>query len=103
MPGTFSRRSAVSAYSLFATRLTLMQRDTRLASPVRKRRRAARSRASLVDVAPGRNGEGGATLLGGVGTSAAPMNGYPRVFNIEADPHEDTTSAKCTNGWPGRC
>ena len=46
-------------------------------------------RAYFVDVAPGRNGESGATLLGGVGTSAAPMNGYPKVFNIEADPHEE--------------
>jgi len=41
------------------------------------------------DVAPGRSGEGGATLLGGVGNSAAPMNGYPKVFNIESDPREE--------------
>ena len=46
-------------------------------------------RGYFVDVAPSRNGDGGATLLGGVGTSAAPMNGYPRVFNIEADPREE--------------
>jgi arylsulfatase len=46
-------------------------------------------RGYFVDVAPGRSGEGGATLLGGAGTSAAPMNGYPRVFNIEADPREE--------------
>ena len=46
-------------------------------------------RIYFVDVAPGRSGAGGATLLGGVGASAAPMNGYPKVFNIEADPHEE--------------
>jgi len=40
-------------------------------------------------VAPGRSGAGGATLLGGVGTSTVPMNDYPKVFNIEADPHEE--------------
>ncbi len=27
--------------------------------------------------------------MGGVGASAAPMNGYPKVFNIEADPREE--------------
>jgi arylsulfatase A-like enzyme len=43
----------------------------------------------FADVAPGRSGEGGATLMGGVGTSAAAMNGYPKVFNIESDPHEE--------------
>jgi arylsulfatase A-like enzyme len=43
----------------------------------------------FADVAPGRSGGGGATLMGGVGNSAAPMNGYPKVFNIEADPHEE--------------
>jgi arylsulfatase A-like enzyme len=46
-------------------------------------------RGYFVDIAPGRSGEGGSVLLGGVGTSAAPMNGYPRVFNIEADPREE--------------
>jgi hypothetical protein len=46
-------------------------------------------RGYFVDVAPGRSGDGGATLLGGVGTSAAPMNGYPRVFNVESDPREE--------------
>jgi hypothetical protein len=46
-------------------------------------------RAYFADVAPGRSGGGGATLLGGVGASAAPMNGYPKVFNIESDPHEE--------------
>jgi len=46
-------------------------------------------RAYFADVAPGRSGGGGATLLGGVGNSAAPMNGYPQVFNIESDPHEE--------------
>jgi arylsulfatase len=37
----------------------------------------------FVDVAPGRSGAGGVSLLGGVGASAAPM------FNIESDPHEE--------------
>jgi arylsulfatase len=46
-------------------------------------------RGYFVDVAPGRSGADGATILGGVGTSAAPMNGYPKVFNIEADPREE--------------
>jgi hypothetical protein len=46
-------------------------------------------RAYFADVAPGRSGAGGATLLGGIGASAAPMNGYPKVFNIESDPHEE--------------
>ena len=27
--------------------------------------------------------------MGGIGTSAAPMNGYPKMFNIEADPQEE--------------
>ena len=38
---------------------------------------------------PGRSGGGGATLMGGIGTNAAPMNGYPKVFNIESDPQEE--------------
>jgi arylsulfatase len=46
-------------------------------------------RAYFADVAPGRSGAGGAILMGGVGASAAPMNGYPPVFNIEADPQEE--------------
>jgi hypothetical protein len=46
-------------------------------------------RAYFADVAPGRSGEGGATLTGGVGSSAAQMNGYPKVFNVESDPHEE--------------
>lgn len=46
-------------------------------------------RAYFADVAPGRSGPGAATLMGGVGTSAAPMNGYPKVYNIEADPQEE--------------
>jgi arylsulfatase A-like enzyme len=54
-------------------------------------------RAYFADVAPGRSGEGGATLMGGVGTSAAPMNGYPKVFNIEADPHEDQNIGEMYN------
>lgn len=43
-------------------------------------------RAYFADVAPGRSGT---TLMGGIGTSAAPMNGYPKVFNIESDPQEE--------------
>ncbi len=46
-------------------------------------------RAYFVDVAPGRSGGGGASLMGGIGSSAAPMNGYPKVFNIESDPQEE--------------
>jgi len=46
-------------------------------------------RAYFADVAPGRSGWGGATLMGRVGASAAPMNGYPKVFNIESDPREE--------------
>ncbi len=46
-------------------------------------------RAYFVDVVSGRSGPGGATLMGGVGSSAAPMNGYPKVFNIESDPQEE--------------
>jgi len=46
-------------------------------------------RAYFVDVAPSRSGWGGEHLMGGVGASAAPMNGYPKVFNIESDPREE--------------
>jgi arylsulfatase A-like enzyme len=46
-------------------------------------------RTYFADVAPGRSGWGGAHLLPGTGSSAAPMNGYPKVFNIEADPREE--------------
>ena len=35
--------------------------------------------------------------MGGIGTSAAPMNGYPKVFNIEADPHEEHNIAELYN------
>ncbi|KRD56332.1 hypothetical protein ASE60_33255 [Ensifer sp. Root278] len=48
-------------------------------------------------MAPGRSGPGGATLLGGVGSSAAPMKGYPKVFNIEPDPHEEHNIAEMYN------
>ena len=54
-------------------------------------------RAYFADVAPGRSGEGGATLMGGIGASAAPMNGYPKVFNIESDPHEDQNIGEMYN------
>ena len=43
------------------------------------------------------SGGGGATLMGGIGTSAAPMNGYPKVFNIESDPHEEHNIAELYN------
>jgi arylsulfatase A-like enzyme len=46
-------------------------------------------RAYFADVAPGRSGGGGATLMGGIGASAAAMNGYPKVFDIESDPQEE--------------
>jgi arylsulfatase len=46
-------------------------------------------RAYFADVAPGRSGWSGANLLPGTGGSAAPMNGYPKIFNIEADPREE--------------
>jgi arylsulfatase len=51
----------------------------------------------FVDVAPGRNGGGGVSLLEGIGSSAAPMNGYPKVFNIEADPHEEYNISEIYN------
>jgi arylsulfatase len=46
-------------------------------------------RVYFADVAPGRSGWGGADILAGTGASAAPMNGYPKVFNIESDPREE--------------
>ena len=46
-------------------------------------------RMYFADVAPGRSGWGGANLLPGTGTTAAPMNGYSKVFNIESDPREE--------------
>ena len=54
-------------------------------------------RAYFADVAPGRSGEGGATLMGGIGASAAPMNGYPKVFDIELDQREDHNIAEMYN------
>jgi arylsulfatase len=46
-------------------------------------------RTYFADVAPGRSGWGGAHLLPGTGSSAAPMNGYPKIFNIESHPREE--------------
>lgn len=46
-------------------------------------------RTYFADVGPGRSGWGGVHLLPGTGSSAAPMNGYPKVFNIESDPREE--------------
>jgi arylsulfatase A-like enzyme len=54
-------------------------------------------RAYFADVAPGRSGGGGAILMGGVGASAAPMNGYPKIFNIEADPREEQNISEMYN------
>ena len=54
-------------------------------------------RAYFADVAPGRSGWGGEHLLGGVGASAAPMNGYPKVFNIESDPREENNIGEIYN------
>ncbi|MGX5736389.1 hypothetical protein [Bosea thiooxidans] len=46
-------------------------------------------RAYFADVAPGRSSWGGANSLAGTGGSAAPTNGYPKIFNIESDPREE--------------
>lgn len=40
----------------------------------------------------------GPQRLGGIASADAPMAGYPRVYNIEADPHEDLNIATL-NGW----
>lgn len=32
--------------------------------------------------------------MGGVGSSTAPMNGYPKIFNIESDPPEEHNIAE---------
>src|SRR5260370_2952842 len=59
-------------------------------------------RAYFTDVAPGRSGGGDATLLGGGGNSAAPMNVYPQAINITSDPHQDNhlrASYECVI-WP---
>jgi arylsulfatase len=45
-------------------------------------------RTYLADVAPGRSAERG-TLPARTGSSAAPMNGYPKIYNIESDPLEE--------------
>ncbi|KSV82990.1 hypothetical protein N184_35145 [Sinorhizobium sp. GL28] len=58
-------------------------------------------RAYFADVAPGCSGPGGATLLGGVGSSAAPMNGYPKVFNVESDPDEEHNIGEMYNWFLG--
>jgi arylsulfatase len=49
-------------------------------------------RAYFVDIVPGRSGWGGEHLMGGL--SAAPMNGYSKIFNIEADPREEQNVAE---------
>jgi hypothetical protein len=53
-------------------------------------------RTYFADMAPCRSGWGGAHGLPGTGSSAAPMNGYPKVFNIESDPRgEHNIGALC--------
>jgi arylsulfatase len=46
-------------------------------------------RTYFADGAPGRSGWGGSHLLPGTGSSAAQLNGYPKMFNIESDPREE--------------
>jgi hypothetical protein len=46
-------------------------------------------RTNFADIAPGRSGWRGEHLLGGTGGGATPMNGYPKVFNVESDPREE--------------
>ncbi len=48
-------------------------------------------RVYFTDEAPTGNGP---QRLPGVGSNSAPMNGYPKVFNIEADPQEDLNVAE---------
>jgi len=38
----------------------------------------------------------------GIFSSNAPMAGYPRVYNIQMDPHEDLWSGECLAGCPVR-
>jgi arylsulfatase len=51
-------------------------------------------RMYFADVAPARSTEGGGEMLGGLSLSAAPMNGYPQLFNIESDPREEHNVAE---------
>jgi arylsulfatase len=51
-------------------------------------------RMYFADVAPARSTEEGGEMLGGLGLSAAPMNGYPQLFNIESDPREEHNVAE---------
>jgi hypothetical protein len=34
------------------------------------------------------------------GSAKASAVKYAEIFNIEADPREETNSPKCTSGWP---
>jgi arylsulfatase len=42
----------------------------------------------------------GPQRIGGVASADAPMAGYPRMCNIEADPHEDLNVSQF-NSWLG--
>ena len=42
----------------------------------------------------------GTQRLDGLGSASAPMAGYPKVYNIEMDPHEDLNVA-ALYGWTG--
>jgi hypothetical protein len=41
-----------------------------------------------------RSGWGDATLVGGTGLRPAPMHGYPKVFNVEADSRQEHNMAE---------
>jgi len=58
-------------------------------------------RAFFADVAPGRSGPGGATLLGGAGSSAAPMNGHPHSCHLTTNRDvEILTVMHAHQQWP---
>ena len=58
-------------------------------------------RAYFADVAPGGSGEGGATLMGGIGSSAAPMNGAVEKYApVRAVPNPLKANTKNTRLTP---
>lgn len=59
-------------------------------------------RAYFADVAPGRSGEGGAALMGGVGSSAAPMTATRRSSISNPTRARSTILARCITGCLGR-
>ena len=77
------------------TDLLLGASDTGRATPADLRR--SRSRGGTLEAVPhvfrrcgaGPQRLGRGTCWAGTGGSAAPMNGYPKVFNIESDPREE--------------